>query len=184
MLYGYDLSSRLATITDAAGQVRSLTYNRDDTTAAEKYLNAIHPTPEVGYLWNATIRRLDAVSDGAGTTNFTYHPYGALGGGRVASVDGPLASDTVTTTYDALGRTSQLAIGGSARDFEYDAGSRLTRETNALGAFDYSYVGGTQRLAGMSGPGGLAAAFSYLPNAQDRRLAGIVHTGPGGADAR
>ena len=25
-----------------------------------------------------------------------------------------------------------------------------------------------------------AAAFSYLPNAQDRRLAGIAHTGPGG----
>ncbi|PAY99780.1 MAG: hypothetical protein CAK90_08935 [Spartobacteria bacterium AMD-G4] len=32
----------------------------------------------------------------------------------------------------------------------------------------------------MAAPNGLAAAFSYLPNAQDRRLAGIAHTGPGG----
>jgi YD repeat-containing protein len=82
VLYGYDLSSRLATITDASGQARSLTYNRDDTMAAEKYLNAIHPTPEVGFSWNGTIRRLDAVSDGAGATKFTYHPYGSVGGER------------------------------------------------------------------------------------------------------
>lgn len=51
---------------------------------------------------------------------------------------------------------------------------------NALDAFDYTYVGGTRRLAGVAAPNGLAAAFSYLPNGQDRRLAGIVHTGPGG----
>jgi hypothetical protein len=41
---------------------------------------------------------------------------------------------------------------------------------NPLGAFDYTYVGVTRRLAGMAGPNGLAAAFSYLPNGQDRRL--------------
>jgi len=51
-----------------------------------------------------------------------------------------------------------LAIAGSARDFVYDAGSRLTWETNALGAFDYTNVGGTQRLAGMAGPSGLVVA--------------------------
>ena len=42
---------------------------------------------------------------------------------------------------------------------------------NPLGAFDYTYAGGTRRLAGMAAPNGLAAAFLYLPNGQDRRLA-------------
>ena len=69
----------------------------------------------------------------------------------------------------------------SPRDFVFDAASRLTRETNPLGQFDYTYEGATRRVASITAPNGLLTAFSYLPNAQDRRLASITHTGPGGS---
>lgn len=180
VIYGYDLSSRLATISDPLGQVRTLTYNRDDTIASEKFVNAIDPTPDVTFAWNPNFRRVDSMSDGTGTTTYTYHPFGSVGGGRLAGMDGPLAGDTVIMSYDELGRTVQEAVGGIAREFVYDAGLRLTRETNPLGQFDYTYEGATRRVSAITAPNGLHTALSYLPNAQDRRLATINHTGLGG----
>lgn len=179
--YGYDLSSRLATITDPLGQVRALAYNRDDTPARERFLNPINPTPDVTLAWNTYFRRPDSMTDGTGTTGFGYHPTGSLGAGRLASVDGPLAGDTVTHTYDELGLPAQEAIAGIARNFLFDAASRLTHETNPLGQFGYTYDGETRRVATITAPNGLLTALSYLPNLQDRRLETITHTGPGAA---
>jgi hypothetical protein len=42
--------------------------------------------------------------DGTGTTLYAYHPAGQLGAHQLASVDGPLADDTLGYAYDALGR--------------------------------------------------------------------------------
>jgi len=50
----------------------------------------------------------------------------------VASVDGPLVNDTITYTYDELGREVTRAINGAANRTTqvYDALGRVTTETN------------------------------------------------------
>ena len=80
--YTYDLSGRLSTTTDALGQVNTITYNKDDSEASVRYANAINPTPSVSYSWDATYRRITSISDGSGSTAFTYAPFGSLGGGQ------------------------------------------------------------------------------------------------------
>lgn len=180
-VYSYDLSSRLAAVTDALGQVRRLTYNLDNTLAREQFLNAINNTAGVTYRWDPLIRRLASAADGTGTTTFGYRPFGVAGGGKIESIDGPLADDTLTFGYDVLGRLTSQKINGVERSFKYDAGSRLTNETNPLGEFVSSYVDGSGRLKSTSAPNGLTTVLSYLPNAQGRRLSAIAHTGQGNA---
>ena len=63
------------------------------------------------------------------TTNAT------LGAGRLASIDGPLANDTITCQYDELGRTTNRAINSAAQNVAYDALGRVTALTNAPGSF-------------------------------------------------
>ena len=61
--------------------------------------------------------------DGIGTTTYAYYPIaaGTLGAGRLASVDGPLLSDTLTYTYDELGRNKGYAINGVGETRTFDA---------------------------------------------------------------
>jgi YD repeat-containing protein len=79
--------------------------------------------------------------DGIGTTSYTYVAPGTNGAGQVASIDGPLSSDTIAYTYDELGRVIQRTINGAANqvDSTFDALGRVTSEENLLGQFDYTY---------------------------------------------
>ncbi len=54
------------------------------------------------------------MTDGTGTTSYTYHPAGQPRRGQVATVDGPLTNDIISYTYDALGRVVTRAINGTA----------------------------------------------------------------------
>jgi hypothetical protein len=53
------------------------------------------------------------MTDGTGTTSYTYHPVGVLGAGRVKDVDGPLSNDTISYTYDELGRVKTRSLNGT-----------------------------------------------------------------------
>jgi YD repeat-containing protein len=85
------------------------------------------------------------MTDGIGVTTYSYHPAGQPGAGQVASVDGPLADDTITYTYDAVGRVTTRAINGAANSvtWAFDALGRGASETNLLGTFTYTYDGVT-----------------------------------------
>lgn len=184
--YGYDMASRLTTTTDALGQTRTTRHNEDNTPASISYTGAVNPTPNVTLAWDAAFRRLTSIIDGTGTTSFAYNPITGTptpGANRLASVDGPLANDTITHGYDALGRATSTAINGAANteNTVFDAAGRVTQMTNPLGQFDYDYVGATGRLASAAAPNGLATVFAYLSNAQDRRVQSITNTGPGSA---
>jgi len=48
--------------------------------------------------------------DGLGTTPYSYHAIGNDGAGQVASIDGPRTNDTLTYTYDELGRVTKNAL--------------------------------------------------------------------------
>ena len=109
------------------------------------------PTPTVSYTYDTAYPRVSTMLDGIGTTQYGYNPItttATLGAGRVATIDGPWANDTIGYEYDELGRVSERAINGAANTVTlgYDALGRLDDVTNPLGAFSYVYVGVTGRL--------------------------------------
>jgi YD repeat-containing protein len=75
----------------------------------------------------------------------------------------------------------QIGSAANTQTQALDTQGRLTTLTNALGAFIYAYVGNTGRPASLTYPNGQQTTWSYLDNANDRRLREIHNTRPGGA---
>src|SRR5207245_1922287 len=127
------------------------------------------------YTYDPNYNRVSNMVDGVGTTIYGYNPITvppALGAGQLASIDGPLANDTITFGYDKLGRVINRKINGSANSetWTFDSLGRLSTDVNKLGSFNYSYVTVTNRLSTLTYPGGTSANYTYFPNAQDKRL--------------
>ncbi|PZA14130.1 hypothetical protein, partial [Parazoarcus communis] len=97
------------------------TYALDDRLIGLSYSGAVHPTPAVGYTWDTEFARLVSMTDGTGTTTFGYHQPGALGALKAAGEDGPWLNDTVSWSYDALGRMIEQRVGSSIEQHDYDA---------------------------------------------------------------
>ena len=171
---------RLKTVTDPKDQVTTHTYATDDSLLTTVYTNATIPTPGVTYTYDPVYPRVSTMVDGIGTTTYAYKAPGALGAGQVASVDGPLTNDTITYTYDQLGRVTVRAINGAANTvtWVFDALGRVTNEANVLGTFGYTYDGTTSRLATVTYPNNQTSTYSYLPTNQDHRLQTIHHKYP------
>ena len=120
------------------------------------------------------------MTDGNGTTSYTYVPVGSLGALKLQQETPPLAGSAITYAYDALGRLSSRTVtGAGAESFGYDMIGRLTSHTNDLGAFTLAYLGQTGQIASRSlpSPSTLSTSWGYLPNTGDRRLASIDNTG-------
>jgi len=95
-------------------------------------------------------------------------------------VEGQLADDTITRTYNGLSRVVTRAINGAANTTTqvYDALGRVTTETNVLGTFTYAYVGLTGRLQLVTYPNGQTSSYTYDGNQGDQRLQTIHHRKP------
>jgi RHS repeat-associated protein len=116
----------------------------------------------------------------AGTTTFDYFPIGStpvLGAGRLKELNGPLSSDLLEFAYDSLGLVIERKVNSNGTTYGYDNLGRLTQTTNALGAFTYTYVNQTGRLASASYPNGQTVAYDYYPNV-------AATTGTGNGDQR
>ncbi len=89
--YAYETTtSRLKSVTDAASQVKTYSYAKDDRLMAIAYTGAVNATPNVGFTWDPYFPRLVSRTDGAGATQFTYVPVGSLGALQVQQEVGPL----------------------------------------------------------------------------------------------
>jgi YD repeat-containing protein len=119
------------------------------------------------------------MTDGKGTTSYSYVPIGSLGALQLQQESGPLPSGTIDYTYDELGRgASRTVAGAGAETLQYDAIGRQIGHTSDLGAFTLSYLGQTNQISQRQlASSTLSTAWSYLPNAGDRRLAGISNVG-------
>jgi hypothetical protein len=145
------------------------------------YLNARVATPSIKFKYDPVYGRLIEMQDGSGIT--ADHPAGALGAGQLATVDGPLAEDTIGYAYDALGRVTRRSINGEANmeTLEaYDLAGRLTSKLNALGRFTLGYHATHLQLETIQAPNGIPngvqTRFEYQPVAGDFRLRKITHT--------
>ena len=166
-------------MTDALGQTKQFSYAKDDRVAGITYVNAVNSTPNVSFAYDSYFPRLVSMTDGTGTTQYSYVPIGSPGALQLAQESSPLPGSAITYAYDPLGRTASRAVAGSgAETFQYDTINRLSGYTNDLGAFTLSYLGQTgqvtqRQLAGST----LATTWTYLANSGDRRLSGISHVG-------
>jgi RHS repeat-associated protein len=158
--------------------VTQYNYNRDNTVSRISYTNAAIATPTVAFTYDANYNRLRSMTDGTGTTLYGYVPISPvlfLGAGQLASVDGPLPDDTITFTYDELGRLVSIAINGVASSVTYDAAGRIITSTNALGVFNTTYDGDSFRKTSQSYPNGQTVEFGYAGNLQDQHLQRITN---------
>jgi YD repeat-containing protein len=173
-------TSRMQSSTDAKNQRTNYTYFVDDNVAQITYTDTNGqplnpPTPSVSYTYDPNYNRPASMLDGSGTTVYGYNPVTVppvLGANRLASIDGALPNDTITFTYDELGRVTNRKINGTANSetWGFDSLGRLNSDANKLGTFNYSYVGVTNRLQTLTYPGGMTANYTYFPNLQDKRL--------------
>lgn len=178
--YAYEnTTSRLHSVLDALGQTKQYGYDEDDELTGITYLNAVNPTPNVSFAYDPYFPRRVSMTDGTGTTQYSYVPVGTVGALQLAQEILPLANSGINYAYDPLGRLStQTVAGAGAETFKYDALSRLVSDSNDLGAFTLAYLGQTDQVASRSlASSSLATSWTYLPNSGDRRLSGITTTG-------
>ena len=171
-------SSRLRQVIDEKQQISQFAYNLDDTLKSVVHANAAIPTPGVSYTYDPNYSRVLSMSDGTGTTLYSYVPVTGtptLGANELASVDGPLPNDTITYEYDELDRRISTAINGVAMRMTCDAAGRVITETNALGTFTYACDGASGRLLTNVFPNGLTVERGYGGNLEDRELQRITH---------
>jgi RHS repeat-associated protein len=179
MAYIYEnTTSRLKNIADALSQVKTLGYFKDDSLATIKYTGALNPTPDVSFTYDPFFLRRTGMTDGNGSTSWTYVPVGTLGALAMLTEDGAFDNDAVTYGYDELGRVNSLAVGDTAPEtWGFDPIGRRTSHVTGLGSFTYGFLGQTSEpvsraLAGTS----ITTAWSYDTNTNDRRLTGIANS--------
>lgn len=161
----YDTSDSLvAEASDALGQTITYSYNPDSTLATVSYI-ANQSTPGVVFTYDPAYLRVASMTDGTGTTEYSYYPVSSLGANELSSVTSPVAgastTDVVTYTYDALNRLVGLVLDGQAQSIGYDAISHITSQSNPLDSFTYGYSDATPRVTSMTSVHGPALALTY-----------------------
>ncbi|GHT94086.1 hypothetical protein FACS1894116_07530 [Betaproteobacteria bacterium] len=116
--YTFDSAGRQTTRTDALGQVRTTSYAKDNNIIGISYANTVNPTASVNYVWDTYYPRLNTMTDGVGTTTYTYKQAGVAGALKLAFENGPFTNDIFNLSYDALGRIQSwfIGVGVGARD--------------------------------------------------------------------
>ena len=182
--YAYELTSpRLKQVTDSKSQISTYSYARDDRPLQVSYTNALITTPTVSFAYDVNYPRLSSMTDGSGVTQYAYYAVGAgqPGGGKLATVDGPLANDTITYVYDEIGRIVNRSTASVPETFAFDALGRLSAQINQLGSFGYTYTGNSPRLASVTYPNGQTTAYGYYGHGGNDRLQTIHNKFPDGS---
>jgi YD repeat-containing protein len=173
--WGYNCYGSVTNKMDASGTILKYQYDADNrltnrwsfakNNTGYGYDNVGNLTgvtyPVSAPLWFSydAMNRMISMTDGIGTTTFTYTPVG-----QPASESGPWASDTVGYTYANRLRMSRYLQRPNASEwlqsYGYDAGDRLQTTTSPAGSFVYTYNMG---VAGTSSASSLIAKV-VLPN--------------------
>lgn len=178
--YAYETnSSRLKSTTDALGQVKTYSYANDDSVIGVGFSNTINPTPNVTFSYDPYFARVTSMTDGTGSTQYSYVPIGTRGALSRYQEIPPISVGAITYTYDSVGRVASRAISGSATEtLGYDKLGRLASDANELGSFSMSYLGQTEQIVTRSlSSSSFSTSWTYLPNVDDRRLSSISSTG-------
>ena len=181
-LFAYDGSGHLIRRTDAMGQVTRYSYGLDDRRVGVTYESASRPTASVTFQWDFLYPRLALMSDGTGTTTYSYYPAGVAGvagAGNVASVTTSAPGHTVAYQYDVLGRRTSYSVDSTLFTNTFDALDRVASSGGPLGTFTAAFDGASDRPTSIVYPNGMGPVFTYLDAAHDFRLSQL-RWGPAG----
>ncbi|KQY62740.1 hypothetical protein ASD52_36420 [Ensifer sp. Root142] len=186
-IYAYEQTiSRLTSITDALNQVKQISYAADNKPLAINYLNVANPTPNVALTYDPFFLRVASMTDGSGTTRYSYRPMFEDGALQLEKECFTATGETscahqIDYAYDELGRPKARTIEGSgAETLAYDAINRVAQHNSDLGAFAFNYLGQTSQVTRRSlaiTGSNLSTSWTYLGNSNDRRLASISNKG-------
>ncbi len=195
ILYAYEnTTSRLRSVTDAKSQVANYQYFADNDLRQISYTNTagqpLNPaTATVSFTYDPNYNRIATMLDGTGTTTYAYNPItGSIspGAGQLSSVDGRLANDTISYTYDEVGRQLSSWVNSDVQtqtlvSQTYDSLGRISTVVNPLGLSTNTYVGVSSRLQNIALPNSQSVAYGYFPNSADKRLQTIQNKTSAGA---
>jgi RHS repeat-associated protein len=183
--YTYDASSRQKTITDAAGRTTTLTY--DDAAQLQQIDYSDAQTPSVDFDYDSLGRR-EAMSDGSGTSTYTYDSLGRLksrtyGSNRTIAYAYDLANRLTKTTYPAGLVNDTLPTGTSISEpavtRSYDDAGRVISITDWLQHETHFEYDANDNLREQRYPNATTAAFDYDPA---DRLTRRTDTGPANSE--
>ncbi len=172
---------------DALAQETQYYRDWDGTLASIQYANAVNATSAVVNVYDTHYMRMVRAQNGWGQYDYTYNncitdPLAPpiTGGGRLSGItNSVIPNSAITFQYDAEGRTTNRSINGAANSitWTYDAMNRVTQESNALGAFNFTYMNdvspnskGDTRLSNIAYPNGQNTKFSWFDTNRDERL--------------
>ena len=133
--FAYYNDGRLKKKTNARGITATYIYNGVGELERIDYSGS---TPDVHFKYEADKGRVDYVEVGADRWDYAYD-----NAGRVQSVDGPWANDTVTYAYDGAGRIKTLTppSGSSPVGYAYTPLGQLYTVTAGTRTYTYTYDG-------------------------------------------
>ncbi|MGH7135933.1 MAG: hypothetical protein ACREHD_09350, partial [Pirellulales bacterium] len=88
-------TSRLHAVLDALGQTKECSYTEDNQLSGITYLGAVNSGPAVSFAYDPYFPRLVSMTDGTGTTSWSYVPVGVLGALALAKEAGPLPNSAI-----------------------------------------------------------------------------------------
>lgn len=125
---GWRWDQRIKAIVDAENQVMNFTSNLDDGRAGMSYTNAEIPTPSVSYTYDPQRGRLTGMTDGTGSTSYTYYPLGVLGADNVQTIQGRCQtprSPSATISLDGVNSRRSTALPKRSSVMHWAASLRL-----------------------------------------------------------
>ena len=196
--YGYEnTTSRVKTFTNERNQTRTYSYYENDLLESVVYANS-SITPPVYFNYDAYGRITTMYDAGyfslwARPTTFNYYPITSpptLGAGRLETIIDPNSYDTLTYTYDALGRvhgealTNTIINAGAPtlksyvynQTYTYDILGRVAQDTEGGGTFTYNYIGASSRLSSINYPSAITTTLGYYNVNGDLRLQGLTNS--------
>jgi RHS repeat-associated protein len=169
-------TSRLKSVTDPLNQVKEYTYASDDQVIGIAYRNVNCPanvncSANVNFVPDPYFRRVARMTDGSGTTDFSYGAVGSLGALQFAGETQENKNIGYQYLYDSLGRLQSRVLLPGPERFTYDSIGRMDSHFTALGRFFIGHLGGTGQVTSLGAEDtGLAISWSYGTNTNDRRL--------------
>jgi len=180
--YGYETTtSRLKTVTDALSQVKTFAYDEANEPTGITYTASVNTTPNVTWSYDTWYPRRTGMTDGNGSTSWSYVAVGTNGALAPLTETPPFSNAAITWAYDSDSRPNSLTVGGgTAETWSRDALGRATSHVTQLGTWTYAFNGQTGAPTSRTlGATGISTTWSYDTNTNDRRLIGITNAATG-----